>query len=232
MKKAFVSCDVSQNIAQISKIEALPLLPYDSLDAPVCSHADMLVFIIGRKIFTYKDYYKKNPSVFETAKSDGYELCFVAKQCEREYPNDIALNVLTVGKTLFANSKHTAVEILEYAKKNGYDLVDVKQGYSACSTLVLSDKCLITADKSIYNAAKKASIDAVLINSGEILLEGYSCGFIGGASFVFENVVYFMGDIKKHSSYKKIKDKIDSLGMRISLISSGNVFDFGGIRLI
>ncbi len=232
MKKAFVSCDAARILENHCSVQPLSLMPYSSLDTPVQSHADMLVFIMEGKIFTYKEYYEQNKKVFDEAKKEGYELVFVSKICGREYPNDIALNVLRVGKLLFSNLKHTAVEILEYAGECDYRLVNVKQGYSACSTLVLNESTIITADKSIYDASLRNGIDALLVESGGITLEGYDYGFIGGASFVIDKNVYFLGEIKNHPSYEKIKDKIKSVGMEIFEIMSGNVCDFGGIRQI
>ena len=232
MKKAFVNCEVAQMIADSCKIEALPLLPYKRLDKPVSSHADMLVYVLEGKIFTYEEYYEQNKTVFDIAKDDGYELLFVSKECKREYPNDIALNVLTVGKNLFGNLRQIAPEVIKCAEEYGYKLVNVKQGYSACSTLVLNENNIITADQSIYKATTQEKISSLFIASGEIELKGYDYGFIGGASFVLDNVVYFLGDIKTHSEYEKIKEMVDSLKMSICSISSGNVFDFGGIRFL
>lgn len=232
MKKAFVSCDVARVLEKHRLVQPLSLMPYSSLDTPVNSHADMLVFIMERKIFTYKDYYEQNKAVFDEAIKEGYELVLVSKICDREYPNDIALNALRVGKSLFANLKHTALEILEYAGECGYSLINVKQGYTACSTLVLNESTIITADKSIYEASLRNGIDALLIENGGITLEGYDYGFIGGASLVIDKNVYFLGEIKNHPSYEQIKDKIKSVGMEIFEIMSGNVCDFGGIRLI
>ncbi len=229
MKKAFISVNAINSLIS-SPVDWIPLKPYDKLDLPVNSHADMLIFIIGRKIFCYEEYFEQNKSIFEGL--EDYEIVKIAKKCGAKYPDDIALNALVLDKLIIASLKHTSSEILEYAKGAGYKLINVNQGYSACSTLVLNKDTIITADKGIYDAVIAEGKDALLISAGGILIDQYSYGFIGGASFVIDDTVYFFGDISKHQDYEKIKGKIDSLGMKISSIMLGNVFDFGGIRLL
>ena len=72
--------------------------------------------------------------------------------------------------------------------------------------------------------------NVTLISQGGIKLDGYSYGFIGGASCVAEDTVYFFGDIKKHRNYGEIHDAIKSLKMKEISISLEDVFDFGGAR--
>lgn len=232
MKKAFVSYNIASDILDNCGIEPLVLLPYEALDAPVNSHADMLVFVIENKIFCYKSYYEQNKAIFEEAGKMNYEIIQISKLCKKDYPNDISLNALIMGKTIFANLKHTAVEILEYANKNNYKLVNVNQGYCACATLALDENNAITADKSIYKALLKEGKRVELISPNGIDLQGYNCGFIGGASFVADKNVYFFGDIKAHPDYEKIHKKIKACGMKEFSISQGDVFDFGGIKLL
>ncbi len=229
--KLFASALVSNTLAKSCGCEVLSLPTYDKLDNPVSTHADMLVFSLGKRIFCYEDYYDNNKKIFDVAENDGYEIIKIPPIASSKYPNDIALNVLKIGNAVCANLKYTAKEILDYASELGYELIDVKQGYSACSTLVLDDNNAITADKSIFDALSKAGKQVALISEGGIKLEGYSYGFIGGASCVIGDNIYFFGDIKKHQNYDEIHTKIISCKKREIIISCGDVFDFGGARL-
>lgn len=230
--KIFVSHFIANELSKQIGVEMLPLFPYDKLDVPVCTHADMLVFVMKKRIFCYSDYCDNNRSVFDVAEKEGYEIVKISKQCSKKYPNDISLNILVMGNCLFANLKHIAIEVLEYATENGYNLIDVKQGYCACATLVLDENNAITADEGIYKAIISSGKNATLISGDGIRLDGYSCGFIGGASSVVGKSVYFFGDIKKHPDYKKIHEKIETLNMTEFSITRGDVFDFGGTRII
>lgn len=229
MKTIFVNTDFSHIIKQNCALNVVPLPHFDKLDAPVSAHADMLIFVLDNKIFLYEEYYLINKNIFDNALNSNYEIVLIKKKCQKNYPNDVALNVLRVGNTIFSSLNNTAEEILSYAKSKGYKLVNVNQGYSACSTLVLDERTAITADKGIYQALVKNGKDALLIEEGGIALQGYDYGFIGGASFVVDDTVYFMGNIEKHPSYTKIKEKTEFLKMKIFSISPNDVFDFGGV---
>ena len=230
--KIFASHLVSNDLEIGSGVEVLPLLPYSKLDTFVATHADMLISVIDNKIFCYGEYYNNNKEIFDEASELGYDVIKVSKECSEKYPNDIGLNVLIMGKHIFASLKNTATEILEYAKEKGYILVNVNQGYSGCSTLALTENDAITADKGIYDAIISSGKNATLISDKGIKLEGYNCGFIGGASCVINNCVYFFGNIKNHPDYSKIHEKIQSLNMHEKSISCGDVCDFGGAKVI
>ena len=230
--KIFVSELISNEVAKKTNIPVLPLKSFELLDSPVSTHADMLIFVIDKKIFCYEDYYLNNKKIFDDAESEGYEIERLNINCEKNYPKDVSLNILKIGKTLFANLKHASKEVLKYAIENGYDVVNVKQGYSACSTLVIDDNTAITADKGIYEAIKSVGKDATLISPGGVGIEKYDYGFIGGAGFVLDGAVWFFGDIQKHADFGKISQKIDELKMKIFTIRDGYVFDFGGAKVI
>lgn len=230
--KIFVSNLIAAELSKEISIEVLPLKSYRFLDFPVNTHADMLVFVIDKTIFCYEDYYLENRKIFNVAENEGYEIVFVSKRCGKNYPDDVGLNIFRMGRVLFANLSYIANEIVEYANENGYALVNTNQGYAACSTLVLNDENAITADKSIYKAIKSQGKNVTLISPNGIQLDGYNCGFIGGASCVIDKTVYFFGNIKNHPSYDIICGIIIDLGMAFKIISSLDVYDFGGIRLI
>ena len=62
-----------------------------------------------------------------------------------------------------------------------------------------------------------------------VKLAGYSYGFIGGASGVVDNKVYFFGDIKKHPDCDAICDAITNEGFIPVSLSDEPLRDLGGI---
>ena len=90
---------------------------------------------------------------------------------------------------------------------------------------------MITADPSIYSAALNAGLDALFINNpdGAIRLDGYSCGFIGGASGVCKNTVYFSGDISLHPNGKAIRDFCQKHKKAVLSLSKEPLCDIGSI---
>lgn len=229
---AVMSKLVSESFYEKTGIDVLPLEASEDLDSPVSLHADMLLCVIEKNVFCYEKYCLENDLIFDKISSLGYNIIKVKKPCAKKYPNDIALNVLVMGKTLFCNIKNTAEEIINFAKSNGYKLVNVNQGYSACSTLVLDECHAISADPSIISAMKREGKKVLEISPEGISLDGYGCGFIGGASGVSGKKVYFFGDYKSHPSHAEIDAFLDKNGFEPIKIFDAKLCDFGGIKFL
>ena len=227
---AVLSSLIAEEFSRKTNIDAIALSPYEALDAPVSTHADMLICRIEDTVFTYNSYYNNNVELFLKIK-EKYKLVLI-DGCKREYPHDIKLNVLTVGKNLFGRLDSVAREVLDCAKENGYKLINVKQGYSACSSLVVNENAVITSDIGIYNALIEENIKALLVSTHSISLPGYNCGFIGGAGGVLDNVAYFFGDIREHADCNKIITFLKSENCTVFSILGGGVYDFGGIKFL
>jgi hypothetical protein len=96
----------------------------------------------------------------------------------------------------------------------------------------VSENAVITADKNIARTAEAAGADALLISTApeKIRLDGYDYGFIGGASGMLEDTVYFTGDISSHPDAERIAEfcKAHKKKKMISL-SKETLCDVGGI---
>ena len=230
--KAFVSYEIASALESVTGIETLPLKPYKRLDVPVASHPDMLINIIEENIFCYEDYYLENKDVFDKAEREGYRIITCSPPASPKYPHDIGLNALVIGKRIFGNIKYLSRELCSYATKNDYELINVKQGYTACCALVLDENNVITADTTIKNVLEQYGINVCLIREESIILKGYNKGFIGGASGKINDKICFFGNPEKLDSYREIKKSLNDLKLTEISIMSGDVYDFGGIKLI
>jgi hypothetical protein len=140
--------------------------------------------------------------------------------------------VLRVGKRIFCKKENTAIELLDFAIQNGYEVVNVKQGYAACSTLVVNDKKVITTDRGMKKTFEKYGIDTLLVTFEDIELKGYNSGFIGGSVCILGNFLYVFGELEKHTDFSKIQRFIADEHLIIKSILPGGVSDFGGIRAL
>lgn len=229
--KALINYEIAEAFSKISNIQAIPLKPYSRLDAPVASHADMLFCVLDDVVFCYEDYVKENRLV-ETIEKEGYKVIFISNKCEKQYPYDISLNVLVMGKTLYCNEKYTAMEILNYAKSRGYTIIDVKQGYSACSTLVVDENTAITSDFGIAKAVKSSHKKAIIVNCDDVVLTGYDHGFIGGSTAKINDKIYVFGEISKMNFKNELETISKDQKCEIIPILAGRVYDFGGVKLL
>ena len=190
----------------------IPSKNIDRLLKPEQNHADMQILKINDKIFSL-------------------EKC--AKQPEAKYPDNILLNCLFFNNKLYGKISATDKSVLDYCRKNSIESINVNQGYTRCSTLVAGKKAVITADKSIEKALKKDGAEVLLISPGNIRLEGFDYGFIGGSGFFDENTVYFFGDITKHPDFQLIKNFIRKHNSKIKIICKTQpLTDIGGAVLI
>ena len=186
--------------------DILALPSYTRLEERVSSHADLLIFPIDKNIFVHGEYTDNIPSLTDTLSVRGYEIFPIDETVGDSYPKDVLLNCLTVGSYIFAKTDSVSKSILEYAKSHGYTAVNVNQGYARCTACPLSKNAIITADGSIARAAESVGTDVLKISDGGVTLDGFPYGFIGGACGVFEDRIFFAGDLLSHPDGEKIAD--------------------------
>lgn len=187
-------------------------------------HADMQAIRIKDKLFVNSD------CINLISLLNKNNISFIP--CENiggRYPENIALNAALVGNKLICLEKALHPRVKIYCTENNIEIINTKQGYTKCSTLILNENSIITDDISIYNSATKAKINALLIEKDNIYLDGKTQGFIGGASFKAGETVYFFGDINTHKNADKIIDFITNNNLNIECINSDTLKDIGGI---
>lgn len=190
------------------------------------THPDILVhplpsgeLLVDRDNF---DYYKE---IFGDKKIIPSHASLSAK-----YPSDIHLNAFAFKNIFIHNLKYTDQVILDYYKKSGYELVNIKQGYAKCSCLVTED-IVITSDGGIYESLRDL-IPIYKIDHGQIKLQNFNYGFIGGASGVLGKKIFFTGNFSHHSSYEEILKIINKYDYEIEILSKDPIEDYGTIFFI
>ena len=211
------------------------ILPADTrLAPPVSSHADMLLFRLDNRVFCNEEYYRQNTDVFSRIEEYGYVIEHSDFYVSSEYPNDVALNQAVIGKNIFGRADSCAESILKYADTHGYTYISIKQGYAKCSTLILNDDAVISADLGIISIAQNLNINTLQIENsvGSISLCGYDYGFIGGASAVYEDKVFFFGNHLLHSQGKKIDTFCKKRGYTPIPLAQETLCDVGGAIIL
>ncbi len=206
--------------------EIVPSPVITGLPETISSHPDMGFIHAG-------DVFVAEPSVYAYYKARFPEetvLCGKRK-LQSHYPKDIAYNVLISEKTAFANLDFIDETLKNVLKEQGFELIHVKQGYAKCASVVFG-KNIITADFSIKRAAEKNGFSVLEIPSGEVRLSGFDYGFLGGASGFFDDTLFFFGNIKKHSAYKKIMDFANQNGVKLAYMEDFPLTDVGTIVFV
>lgn len=221
---AYLSQNAGNKIFEALKQEGfdiMPLAPFSALNDPVNTHADMLLLAIGDTVFVHKDY--------NIDLSHFNNIIKIDEPMSAKYPNDILLNIAIVSKNVFANTKFASKTVLNYLENKEFTIHHVSQGYAHCSTCVVSENALISADVGIIKAAKKVGIDVLKIDEGSISLPPYNYGFIGGSCGSCGNKIYFCGSLDSHPNGNDIRDFCLKHGKNAISIADTPLIDIGGI---
>ncbi len=205
--------------------KCISLPPFDKLPFPVNTHPDMLMANIDGTLFIHREY---------AAGQDLLKELHIPFQISEQavgasYPDDVALNCFAAKNALFAKLSSVSLAVKNYAQKRGFSLLDVKQGYAKCSSVVVGD-VVVTADKGICHAAKANGLEALLIPPHHIGIEVYDTGFVGGASGVIaEKTLGFFGNLDTFPAGKEIRSFLEEWGICVVSLGEGELFDYGGL---
>ena len=181
----------------------VPMPPAEGLSSPIASHPDMLVAKLGDNIITTADYVERASHVFSDIReyAPHIKIHVTDEKYSPEYPRDAILNILPLGRRVFLKKDSVSQAVIQVAESLGYEIVNTRQGYPACTVLSLTAKDAITADPGIAITLREWGISTTLIENGAITLLPYEYGFIGGASGVCGTDVYFIGDIIRNKIF-------------------------------
>ncbi len=146
------------------------------------------------------------------------------------YPNDCVLNCFRTRSELICG-KNTNEDIVKNAVSSGFNVIYVKQGYAACSTVEVNEDAYISSDVGIVNALKRCGYDTLLVENDGIYLNGYGCGFIGGSVLMVSNeIVAFSGKVSEHKDFNRIKSFCNNYHVNLIELSNNPLYDYGGFH--
>lgn len=186
--------------------EVIPVEKKADVDSAIECHPDIYMCHLGEKLFF------GNPNMLS-----------------HDYPGDAIYNGCSTGKYFIHNLKITSPELLSAAKTAGLILVHVPQGYSKCNIVVVDEDSIITSDLGIYKKVREAGIEVLLVKKGQVHLEGYDYGFLGGSSGKVGKTILFNGDLSKHSDFETICRFIAERGIKIKYFEDYPLTDIGSV---
>lgn len=205
----------------------LKVPPCANLYPAVCGHPDMLLHIVDdNTIVLHKDI---DYAFIDYISSKFKNVIFSNKSLSSSYPEDIMLNALNLPGVFLHLLKYTDKNLLELVSNK--KMINIKQGYSKCSTAVINKNAIITSDTGIAKALYKENFDILLLPPGDILLPGLDYGFIGGCcGLIDEKALAFYGDLSYYKYGHEVlsflrKHKVEPLYLRKGkLIDRGSIF--------
>lgn len=232
LKYAFVDFRISfEELFALENLNCKVILcePCNSLYPAICGHPDILMhFIDNNNAIIHKD---ASSTFEETLKSLNLTVLRSTSTLTDKYPNDIILNAVNTPDFFMHNIRYTDKTLLENI--NHKTLININQGYTKCSTVVLSNKAFITSDICIYKELNNYGYDVLLIPPGDILLPHLNYGFIGGTcGMVDSKTIVFYGDLDLYPHGNLIKRFLDKHGITPISLANSQLIDRGSIYFL
>lgn len=146
------------------------------------------------------------------------------------YPENAAQCAVVLEGLLIHRLDITAPALLARCRELGCREINVRQGYTKCSCVVVDGGSLITSDPGICMALLKVpGISVLKIREGHVSLPGFDTGFLGGASGKVGREILFNGDLSVHPDFPAICVFIKSRGLGIRYFPGHQLCDIGSI---
>lgn len=203
--------------------------PSTLLYEAVCGHPDILLHIIDKNnIMIHQD---MNEDFVVLLKKLGFNILLSENNLKNTYPEDIILNSISLSNLFIHNIKYTDPKLLKYMKNK--KLINVKQGYTKCSTAIVSETSIMTSDKTIAKALLNESIDVLLLPPGDILLPGLNYGFIGGCcGLIDKSTLAFYGDLNYYAYGEEVLKFLEKHGVKPVYLRKGKLIDRGSLFVV
>lgn len=215
----------------VSALNELGIITYPSCEISalydaVKGHSDMSICHIGGNTFVCE------PSSYEYYKRllnfDDINLICGATHLTDTYPYDIAYNVAWISRNKALHKRaYTDGKIRENTLA---EFINVSQGYTKCNVCLVAENALITQDNSIYINAQKAGINTLKISIGNIFLQGFDYGFIGGASgLISGDTLAITGNVEKLVDFERIISFCNEHSVKVISLTDKIPTDIGSI---
>ena len=222
-----VSTEILNNLKKMN-LKIIPTIECIGVDMPISYHPDIVMhpinhntIIVAPNVF---DYYR------EKFYGMGIKILEGQTKLKENYPGDIAYNVGRVGNIAIHNFKYTDEKLKFYLLKENIKLIHINQGYTKCSMGIVDEKAVITSDYPMYQKLTNLGIDVLLIKSGNIKIDKYDYGFIGGTwGNLSRDIIMISGVLNEHPDRENIIKFFKKYKKRIVWLSNEKIIDIGTI---
>ena len=140
-------------------ISVFDILPCAAITDGTAAHADLhLLHLGGRKIILSREQCNNAEKLIEM----GFDVQVLDTPLGDKYPADVPLNAALFGNYAILNPK-TVCKNIDFS---GRSLIPVRQGYTKCSVVPVTENAIITDDVSIASASQKSGLAVLLVSKG------------------------------------------------------------------
>ncbi len=199
----------------------------DRFESRTSSHPDLVISIIDDTLIIDEN---ADTNIYKQLDDLGVPYVVGTSKLSAVYPQDIAYNAVITKDFFIHNLDYTDSLLAMHSSHTHKKLIQVKQGYTKCSTVIVNDNTVITADQGIYKAVKD-QMNALLIQPGHVLLGGKDNGFLGGASASFEDTIVFHGDLSQHPDFLRITEFLEASHKSLLYFKEFPLTDIGSVLI-
>lgn len=233
-----VSCKAVKTIKRLKAlgIETFEITENPKLDKPVSTHADCNFLQLDKNTFIcdesisvkFSEYLNKNIVNYLTIGEENIKI--ITEKISSPYPGEARINVKVIDNAIICNTEHISEKIHVFSSFNNTNLYHCNQGYVGCSSVLVNRNSVITDDSSVYNTFNRIGFDCLMLSKGQIKLDGYNYGFIGGCcGFIDKNLIAFNGKLSEHKDCDLIKAFLKKNNVDYIELVDGPLTDIGGI---
>lgn len=197
---------------------------YNAIDG----HVDIQLAILNKckkEVIIHKNMDKNFKNLLV---SKGIKFQETACSLNGTYPYNVILNALILENHFIHNLNFTDSELIK--TQNSKNLINVKQGYTKCSCLIVNEKAIITSDCGIYKNLSAEGFDVLLVPPGDINLPGLDYGFIGGTGgMISETTMAFFGSLDHYLYGEQIKEFLSKYNVTPLYLKDCKLTDRGSI---
>lgn len=158
----------------------------------------------------------------------GNQFLYAAELNEQVTAEQPLLNICIFGNNVICNTKTVYKPALEMLKNRR--IIHTNQRYAKCCCAVAGENAVITSDNGIYKICLANQIDVLKISVGDILLDGYAYGFIGGCcGLIAKDTLAFSGNVKLHKDFANMRDFARDHHIELYSLTNEKLYDIGGI---
>lgn len=231
MRTVFVDYRISEE-----QLENLNLFNLNIIKCPQCNnlspsisgHPDIQLYVVDESTLILH----KNISLafLKEVETLGFQTILTKYSLKENYPKDIIVNAFALGNCFFHCLKYTDESLLKLMLEKEKKLINVTQGYTKCSTAIISKNAAITSDSSIFTALNNNSFDVLFLPPGDIELPGLDYGFIGGTcGLIAPNKIAFYGNLDNYLYGYEVKNFLYKHQVEPFYLSKGKLIDRGSI---
>ncbi len=147
-----------------------------------------------------------------------------------ELANTTAYNCVATRNFFFHKIKYTDPKIKSFNREK--KIFNLPQAYTACSLLVVNETVFITSDLGILKTLKQQNLEVYYFSPSQIRIYDHKHGFFGGCTGMYENKLFFCGNILLHDDANIIKNICEKHDIEIICLDNSYLYDCGKILFV